>query len=122
MSNVLLDGPLGESLIRRLAADDEFRALFARNPVEGLREIGLSTAQMMQLSPRCLSPQEPAPKAVFEQMLTDIGGESFRLAMSFHVQHVRMRMSATQVASIPQTDMSRTSSFAYSKSATNSTH
>lgn len=91
MSNVLLDGPLGEALIRQLAGDDEFRELFARNPIEGLRQIGLSPQQMMQLSPRCLSPRELAPKPVFEQILQDIDGDSFRLAMSMHVHTLRIR-------------------------------
>lgn len=96
MSKVLLDGPLGESLIRRLAGDDDFRALFARNPIEGLRQIGLSPQQMMQLTPRCLSPRELAPKRVFEQILQDIDGDSFRLAMSMHVHMLRIRSGLSE--------------------------
>ncbi|MBE5316464.1 MAG: NHLP-related RiPP peptide [Xanthomonadales bacterium] len=117
MSNVLLDGPLGESLIRRLAGDDDFRALFARNPIEGLRQIGLSPQQMMQLSPRCLSPQEAAPKAVFEKILSDIGGESFRLAMSFSIHHLKVQMSESRELSAVQTLGARSATAASGASA-----
>jgi putative modified peptide len=93
MSNVLLEGPLGETLVRRLAGDDEFRTRFERNPVACLAEIGLSNAETLQLSPRCLAARALPSKEVLEQLLTDIGGEGFRLAMSFTIHQLRIQPS-----------------------------
>jgi putative modified peptide len=98
MSNLLLDGPLGEVLIRRLATDDGFRARFQLNAPECLREIGVPNAMLADFPSRCLMPPCLASKEAFASLLDDVGGEDFRLAMSFAVAKVGMGAAQRQAA------------------------
>ncbi|MGA9421018.1 MAG: NHLP-related RiPP peptide, partial [Rhodanobacteraceae bacterium] len=59
------------ALLKKLSHDDAFRAVFEKDPVAGLKQIGIDAGKE-QLPASALAPEKLAPKEQFQQALKDV--------------------------------------------------
>lgn len=69
MTDSTLTAKEAAELVRRLATDDAFRALFESKPAKALADMGVSTDTITNLNALCLCPAKLADKAVFKAAL-----------------------------------------------------
>jgi putative modified peptide len=80
----------GLALLRKLAADDAFRAAFEKDPAGALEGIGVPAGALESLDSKCLEQRTLATKQTFEKLLSDVDSEEFQLAMSMHVHALKI--------------------------------
>lgn len=81
MSDSTLTEKQAADLIRRLASDDAFRALFAAKPAKALTEMGVPHEMIVNLNPACLCPAPLADKATFQAASDRMDAETVTAAM-----------------------------------------
>lgn len=79
------------ALLKRLAEDDVFRALYAADPASALVSMGMEARTVAMLDRKCLRERQLATKQVFAALLTDVGSAATCVAMSMEVPTVSIR-------------------------------
>lgn len=90
MKKAMLPGDDGIVLMRRLATDDAFRDRFEADPASAMTEAGVSRSAIDNLDASCCQKIELAPKAHFAKLLDDVDSDLFQVAMSMHVQKLKI--------------------------------
>ncbi|OJY97881.1 MAG: hypothetical protein BGP25_00120 [Lysobacterales bacterium 63-13] len=67
-------------LVRRLASDDAFRALFEAKPAKALVEMGVPAETVTELNAKCLCPAQLADKDQFRLALERMDAEVLAVA------------------------------------------
>lgn len=80
----------GLALVKRLAEDDGFRALFEKDPASALTEIGMSAEEIAQLADKCLAPCQVAPKQDFMAVQKSLNEVDLHAAMEMMVPRARL--------------------------------
>jgi putative modified peptide len=81
----------GMALLKRLAEDDVFRALYAADPASALVLMGVEAQTVAMLDRKCLRERQLATKQVFAALLNDVGSAATCVAMSMEVPTVSIR-------------------------------
>lgn len=83
MTDSSLTAKEAAELVRRLATDDAFRALFESKPAKALADMGISADTITNLKAACLCPGKLADKSVFQKALDQMDAEVLTAAGKF---------------------------------------
>lgn len=80
----------GVALVKRLAVDDAFRALFEEKPAAALLELGMTDDEIGLLCESCLEPCKLAPKEEFLQVQKEMNEAELYATMKMMVPRARL--------------------------------
>lgn len=80
----------GLALVQSLGADDDFRALFERDPASALLKLGLTEDEIGLLCQSCLEPCQLAPKEEFLQVEKELNQDELYATMKMVVPRARL--------------------------------
>jgi putative modified peptide len=81
----------GMALLKRLAEDDVFRALYAADPASALVSMGVESRTVAMLEDKCRAPRQLAEKSVFAALLKDAESQITRVAMAMEIPKLAIR-------------------------------
>lgn len=90
MGECELTAAQAEALLKRVATDDTFRALFQAAPAKALSVLGIPDDVIINLPAACLIPKTLASKATLDDLLKKYHEVTVNAAMGMNVPWIKM--------------------------------